>query len=49
MAEITQDITIGQALDFAENRAKEANEKNAAKNIKSFKNAIIKGKLGKAL
>ncbi len=46
MAEITQDITIGQALDFAENRAKEANEKNAAKNIKSFKNAIIKGKLG---
>ena len=42
MAEITQDITLGQALEFAEARAIEANEKNAAKNIKGFKNSIAK-------
>ena len=46
MAEITQDMTLGQALDLAQIRATEANEKNAAKNIGQFKNAITKGKLG---
>lgn len=46
MAEITQDMTLGQALDLAQSRATEANEKNAAKNIGQFKNAITKGKLG---
>lgn len=46
MAEITQDITLGQALDLAQSRATEANEKNAAKNVGQFKNAISKGKLG---
>ena len=46
MAEITQDMTLGQALDLAQSRATEANEKNAAKNIGQFRNAITKGKLG---
>ena len=36
MAEITQDMTLRQALECAEARAIEANEKNAAKNIKGF-------------
>ena len=33
MAEVTQDMTLGQALDLAQSRATEANEKNAAKNV----------------
>ena len=46
MAEVTQDMTLGQALDLAQSRATEANEKNAAKNVGQLKNAISKGKLG---
>jgi len=46
MAEVTQDMTLGQALDLAQTRATEANEKNAAKNVGQLKNAISKGKLG---
>ena len=46
MAEITKDMTLGQALDLAQNRATEANEKNAAKNVGQLKTAISKGKLG---
>ena len=49
MAEITQDMTLGQALEFAEARAIEANEKNAAKNIKGLKNSIAKGNLGETI
>jgi hypothetical protein len=39
-------MTLGQALDLAQSRATEANEKNAAKNVGQLKNAISKGKLG---
>tara|TARA_R100001369_G_scaffold82081_1_gene113595 strand:+ start:37 stop:2064 length:2028 start_codon:yes stop_codon:yes gene_type:complete len=49
MAEITQDMTLGQALEFAEARATEANEKNAAKNIKGLKSSISKGNLGETI
>ena len=47
MAEVTQDMTLGQALDLAQTRATEANEKNAAKNVGQLKNAISKGILSR--
>ena len=49
MAEITDTMTLGEALEFAEARAIEANEKNAAKNIKGFKSSISKGNLGETI
>jgi hypothetical protein len=46
MAEITQDMTLGQALDFAENRALSLDQSAEAGRILTFKNAISAGKLG---
>jgi len=49
MAEVTKDMTLGQALEFAETRALQDKSSSAATNINQFKNAIAKGKLGETI
>ena len=49
MAEVTQDMTLGQALEFAENRALTLDQSSEAGRIKTLKNAIAKGNLGEAI
>ena len=46
MAEITDTMTLGEALDFSIERATSLEDKNAAKNLTTFKNNIASGKLG---
>jgi hypothetical protein len=46
MAEITDTMTLGEALDFSIERATSLEDKNAAKNLSTFKNNIASGKLG---
>jgi hypothetical protein len=47
MAEITDTMTLGDALDFSIDRAKSLDDNAAADRLKTFKNNIAKGKLGK--
>ena len=47
MAEITDTMTLGDALDFSIDRAVSLDDKAAADRLKTFKNNIVKGKLGK--
>lgn len=47
MAEITDTMTLGEALDFSIDRATSLDDKAAAERLKTFKNNIVKGKLGK--
>ena len=47
MAEITDTMTLGDALDFSIDRAISLDDKAAADRLKTFKNNVIKGKLGK--
>lgn len=47
MAEITDTMTLGDALDFSINRAASLDENAAADRLQTFKNNIAKGKLGK--
>ena len=49
MAEITDTMTLGEALDFSIERATSLDDKNAAKNLSTFKNNIANGKLGKSV
>ena len=49
MAEITDTMTLGEALDFSIERATSLDDKNAAKNLNTFKNNIANGKLGKSV
>ena len=49
MAEVTQDMTLGQALEFAENRALTLDQSSEAGRITTLKNAIAKGNLGEAI
>ena len=49
MAEITDTMTLGEALDFSIERATSLDDKNAAKNLNTFKNNIANGKLGKSI
>ena len=46
MAEITQDITLGEAFDFARNRALTLEQSSEAGSILTLKNAVSAGKLG---
>jgi len=47
MAEITDTMTLGDALDFSIDRAISLDDNAAADRLKTFKNNIGKGKLGK--
>jgi len=47
MAEITDTMTLGDALDFSIARAASLDENAAADRLQTFKNNIAKGKLGK--
>ena len=49
MAEIAENITLGEAFEFARTRALTLDKGTEAKNIETLKNAVVAGKLGDKL